>query len=548
MSWWVCALAGALAGFEAGLILAGVQLWQGLMEVGLVGAGPTLPGLGISLVLAVLGGAGIGVVVGYRPGGYAAAVAAGLVLGLLWWVVESLTVLPLLSGVPVTWSADAAEATFGFAVGSLLYGGFTGLGAHLLVAGYSTMRPVTNGERPAGRVRRVVVLGGGFAGISTAQRLERRLSRRADVEVVLVSDSNFLLFTPMLAGVAAGVLEARHISAPVRAACPHTVFHRAVVGGIDPGRRLVHLGPVDAGQPLALGYDHLVLALGAVPNFRGLPGVMEHAWSLKSLDDAVRLRNHILGLLERANVETDPVRRRCQLTFLVAGGGLAGGELVAEVCDLVQDVRRFYPGLDPGELRFVLVHAQDRILPELGSRLAEYARRLGDKGIELLLSATVAEASRDRVVLADGRVLPTRTLVWTAGIRPNPLLSTMGLDLASNGAVVCEPTLQVRGHQDVWAIGDCAAIPDSRDPGRTYPPTAQHAIREGQAAADNIVAALRGRPVRPFRFRTIAILVGLGHQDGVAQVAVECSPGGWRGCCGGACTWRNCPDWRRRFG
>jgi NADH dehydrogenase FAD-containing subunit len=515
----VCAAVGAAAGLVTGLIVAAVQVWQGMMAVGLVGAEPAAPGLGLALLLAVVAGAGFGVVVGYRPRGYAAAIATGLLLGLLWWLVESLTVLPVLAGRPVTWSLADAQATFGFGVGSLLYGGLTGLGVHLGLAGYVRARPPTaTKDRPRCRV---VVLGGGFAGVGVAQRLERRLARRPEVEVVLVSESNFLLFTPMLAGVAAGVLQARHISAPVRAACPNTVFHKATVARVDVDRRVVLLRPgAGAGGGVdELGYDHLVLALGAVPNYRGLPGVAEHAWALKTLDDAVRLREHVLGLLERADVETDPVERRRQLTFVVAGGGFAGTELVAELCDMVHDVRRYYPRLDPAELRFVLVHGQDRILPELDPGLAAYALgRLRGKGIEFLLSAAVAQAIAGHVVLADGQVIPTRTLVWTAGNRPNPLLAALPFAVARTGAVACEPTLRVSRHLNVWAVGDCAAIPDPDEPSRFYPPTAQHALREGKAVADNIVAALRGRPPRPFRHRSIGVLVALGHQQGAAQI------------------------------
>lgn len=515
-----CGAAGGLiAGTVAGAAVRVAELGQGTMTVGLFGGSPTEPALGLALALSAGLGAVVGAVVGHRPRGLPAAVGTGLLLGMLWWIVESLTVLPLLTDRAVSWSAAEAEATFGFLVGSLLYGAVTALGAHLLAGRFVRLWPTPPAD-PA-EPRRVVVVGGGFGGVAAARQLERRLARRTDATVVLVSDRNFLLFTPMLAEVAAGTLHARHISAPVRAACPDTAFRRATVRAVDPTRRQIWLAPSPdpdaAAEPL--GYDHLVLAVGAVPHFRDLPGLAEHAHTLKSLPDAERLRDHVLELLERADSEPDPVERSRLLTFTVAGGGFAGTELIAELVDLVHDVRRFYPNIDPAELRFVLVHSQDRILPELGPELADYALgELRAKGVEFLLGHRVAGADADAVRLADGTVVATRTLVWTAGNRPNPLLAGLGVPLTGNGAVRCDPTLRVAGHREIWAVGDCAAIPDATGSGQTHPPTAQHALREGKLAADNVVAALDGRPARPFRFRTIGLLVALGHQQGAAEL------------------------------
>jgi len=264
-------------------------------------------------------------------------------------------------------------------------------------------------------------------------------------------------------------------------------------------------------------YDQLVLALGATANYRGLPGVAEHGFALKTLEDATRLRNHVIGMLERADVEPDPVERERQLTFVVAGGGFAGAELIAELFDMVHDVRRYYPSIEPELLRFVLVHSQDRILPELPAGLADHSlAQLRGRGIEFVLSARLAGASAEAVVLADGRRLGTRTLVWTAGNRPNPLIATLPVP-RERDAVSCEPTLRVRGLANVWALGDCASVPDVLAPGEFHPPTAQHALRQGKVAGDNIVATLTGRRLKPFRFRTIGLLVSLGHQKGAAE-------------------------------
>lgn len=504
---------GASVGLVAGLLAQLVLVTQHMSTMDFLGAGPARPGVWFAVLLSALAGAVIGAVVGYRPGGHAAAASAGLLLGLLLWAVESLTLVPALTGQPVSWSLADAQAAFPYLIGRLLYGVLTGLGTHHVLGALLRARPPRPVAAPGPPRRRILVLGGGFAGVATAQRLERRLARRTDVEVALVSESNYLLFTPMLAEVAAGAVQARHISAPVRASCPHTVFHHATVRAVDLARRQVWLRRGES-----LSYDHLVLALGATVNFRDLPGVAEHAFALKSLADATRLRDHVLAQLELADVEPDPVVRQRLLTFVVAGGGFAGAELVAELFDMVHDVRRFYPRIEPGQLRFVLVHSQDRILPELSRELADYSlATLRERGIEFLLPARVAEAGPEHVRLADGRLLPTSTLVWTAGNQPNPLVADLPVPRV-RGAVACEPTMRVHQQPAVWALGDCAAVPDLDAPGEFHPPTAQHALRQGKALADNIVAVLNGKPAKPFRFRTIGLLVALGHQQGAAEI------------------------------
>jgi NADH:ubiquinone reductase (H+-translocating) len=518
----MCLATGAVVGLVVGLLVQLVQVAQDMTGMGyadgFVDTGPTEPALlFMVVVLSVLVGVGIGATVGYRPRGHAAATGSGLLIGLLVWVAESLTLLPLLAGQAVTWSIQDAEATFPFLIGRMLFGALTGLGTHQVLATLlRSQSPSTQDQRPAPGYR-VVILGGGFAGVTVARRLEHRLARRTDVEIVLVSDGNYLLFTPMLVGVAAGTLQARHISAPLRACCPRTVCHRARVESVDLARQQVWLRRGDAGAPQPMHYDQLVLALGATANYRGLPGVAEHGFALKTLEDATRLRNHVIGMLERADVEPDPTERERQLTFVVAGGGFAGAELIAELFDMVHDVRRYYPHIEQEWLRFVLVHAQDRILPELPRGLADHSlAELRARGIEFLLPARLAGATADSVLLDDGRRLGTRTVVWTAGNQPNPLVATLPVPLV-RGAVSCEPTLRVRGLPNVWALGDCAAVPDVLAPGEFHPPTAQHALRQGKVVGDNLVATLDGRRLDPFEFRTIGLLVSLGHQKGAAQ-------------------------------
>jgi NADH dehydrogenase len=369
------------------------------------------------------------------------------------------------------------------------------------------------------RKTRIVILGGGFGGLGAARQLERTFWRDPSTEIVLISQSNYLLFTPMLAEVAASALEPQHIGSPVRASLPHIHFRRAEVEMVDTTRQVVRVRSGGSGPPEELPYDHLVLALGSVPHYYGLPGMEAHCFTLKTLEDATKLRNHVIAQLERADLSNDGQERRNLLTFAVAGGGFAGTELIAELCDLVHSVVRYYPTIRAGEPRFILVHSRDRILPELGPELADYAmRKLKARGIEFMLNTRVTGATVEGVLVGEGQLVAARTVVWTAGNQPNPILKTLPCEHSKGGAVVVEPTLRVKGFANLWAVGDCAQIPDPEREGQFYPPTAQHAIREGRAAASNIAAALRGRPLKPFRFRAIGMLVPLGQRTGAAEV------------------------------
>ena len=464
-------------------------------------------------------GAAIGLVVGYRPGGRAAAASGGVLIGLLGWLLFALTVDPLLHGQPPTWSAAAAAAAYRELVADLLHGGVTGL----LVHGALALR--ARGPRAAGapaeprRLSRIVIVGGGFAGLSAARRFQRLALRGAPIDVTLISDSNFLLFTPMLAEVASSSLEPSHISAPIRASVAHTRFRHAAVEDIDTDARTVRLagGP---GPAERIPYDHLVLAVGSVPHFLGLPGVEQHAHTLKDLRDATDLRDHVIGLLERADhVEPDPIERERLLTFVVAGGGFAGAEVIAELFDLVHGVLHYFPGITADEPHFVLVHSRDRILPELSAELAGYALdRLRARGIEFRLGVRVTEATAEDVLLDDGQRIPTRTFIWTAGNRPSPLVAKLGGAHAHNGALVTDPSFRAVGLERVWALGDCAQIPDVDQDGAYFPPTAQHAIRQGKAVADNIAAVISGGTPAEFRFAALGVLVALGHRTAAAEI------------------------------
>ncbi|MCY7340929.1 MAG: NAD(P)/FAD-dependent oxidoreductase [Pseudonocardia sp.] len=509
------ATSGALAGFVTALPVSTLMQYQGMFD----DAGGGVPAWALFIVYMTATGAAIGLVVGYRRRGLAVAASGGVLLGLLAWLLFALSVDPLLHGRLPTWSADAAASAYRELVGGLLHGGVTGAVLHGLLS-WRARRPRSE-PTPAGAppLSRIVIVGSGFAGLSAARRFERLALRGVPVDVTLISDSNFLLFTPMLAEVASSALEPAHISAPVRAAVTHTRFRHCAVQDVDTESRSIRLA-TGAGPAQWVPYDHLVLAVGSVPHFLDLPGVAENARTLKDLDDAVSLREQVIGLLERADhSESDPAERARSLTFVVAGGGFAGAEVVAELFDLVHEVLHYFPGITPDEPRFVLVHSRDRILPELSPELGAYALdRLRARGIEFRLEVRVAAASAQDVLLSNGDRIATSTFVWTAGNRPSPLIATLRGEHAPDGSLITDPTFRVAGLDGVWAVGDCAHIPDLDSDGAPFPPTAQHALRQGKVVADNIASVLAGGVPAEFRFRTLGVLVALGHRTAAAEI------------------------------
>jgi NADH dehydrogenase len=363
---------------------------------------------------------------------------------------------------------------------------------------------------------RVVILGGGFGGIYTALRLEQALARGAALEVTLVNRENFFLFTPMLHEVAASDLDMTHIVNPIRTLLRRVKFIQGEVEAVDLEARQVVVSHGGDGHRHALAYDHLVIALGAVTNFHGLPGVEERALTMKSLGDAIALRHRLVECLEEADPECCRAKTPL-LTVVVAGGGFAGVETVAAVNDFVREALRFYPNLTQAQLRVVLVHDGPVILPELGERLGAYAqRKLTERKVEIRVQTRIAGMSEAGVRLGDGTLIPAKTLVWTAGTAPHPLLATLPCDKA-RGRLVAETSMEVPGWPGVWALGDSAVIPDPHT-GQPYPPTAQHALRQGRVLAENILAAIEGGRKRPFVFKTIGLLASIGQRTGVARI------------------------------
>lgn len=365
--------------------------------------------------------------------------------------------------------------------------------------------------------QRILILGGGFGGLYTALHLEKALARGANLDVTLVNRENFLLFTPMLHEVAASDLEMTHIVSPIRKLLRRVHFVEGHVESIDLGARRVVVSHGSEHHHHDLEYDHLVIALGSVTNFYNLPGVEERALTMKSLGDAIYLRNRLIQLMEEANVECACDVRTPLLSIVVAGGGFAGVETIAAVNDFVREALEFYPGLHEDLLRIVLVHDGPHLLPELGEKLGTYAQqKLAERRVEIRLKTRITGMSENGVGLSDGTAVPAKTLVWTAGTAPNPLLATLPCR-SERGRLVANEYLEVPEWPGVWALGDCAWIPDPRT-GKPYPPTAQHALRQGKVLAGNILAAIQGRPRRPFVFTTIGLLAAIGKRTGVAQV------------------------------
>jgi NADH dehydrogenase len=363
---------------------------------------------------------------------------------------------------------------------------------------------------------RVLILGGGFGGLYAALRLEKSLRPR-EAEVTLVNRENFFLFTPMLHEVAASDLDLSNIVSPVRKLLRKVDFFEGEVDRIDLRARTVTVSHGFERHAHDLPYDALVLALGSVTNFYGLPGLEERALTMKTLADAVHLRNRLIALLEEADTECCAAIRGPLLTVVVAGGGFAGVETVAGINDFVRESLRFYPHLRPGQVRMVLVHPGPVILPELGEELGAYAQKaLAARGVEIRTNVKVTGATDKGVSLDDGTFIPARTIIWTAGTSPNPLLKTLPCR-TERGRLCVEPTLEVPGHPGVFALGDCALIPDRRT-GTPHPPTAQHALREGTVAARNILGMIRGGRRAVFDFSALGQLAAIGRRTGVAKV------------------------------
>jgi NADH:ubiquinone reductase (H+-translocating) len=365
-----------------------------------------------------------------------------------------------------------------------------------------------------GSKKRILILGGGFGGVYTARHLEQLCKRRTDVEIVLVSRDNFLLMTPLLFEVFSGTLDVRDCSFPIRTFLRTTRFVEATVRGIDLERRVAHLVVDEESSELA--YDHLVLALGAKTNREMIEG-SESAFTFKTLADAILLRNHVIERLERADVETDPQRKRQLLTFAIIGGGLVGVELLGEFTAFLDGVTPLYKQVKRTEVRFLLLQGSDRIMPEMNPTLAAYGARVLEKrnGVEIRTNTLVRSIEPSKIHLAD-ETIAADTIVLAAGIVPNPLLAGLPVQKDRHGHIMVDGTMRCPSRPEVWALGDCASIPTVD--GKTYPNLAQHALREARMLARNLLAVLDGKTPQAFVYDTLGMMGSLGHAQAFGQL------------------------------
>ncbi len=454
------------------------------------------------------------------PRAYADSATTAAALGVPAWIFFGVILFPLFGGQTPEWTNQGMRDLFPELIGWVLYGGALGLVSQgLNDLALARFGPEREPAKPAtAQPKHIVILGGGFAGMTTAQNLEEVFGPDRSVSFTLVSETNALLFTPMLAEVAGSSLEPSHISTPLRTSLRRTQVLRGRVSEVNLEERRVRVA-VEGGGARELIYDHVVLALGAVSNYLGLTNVQQHAFDFKSLLDAIRIRNHVIDMFERADREPDREMRRELLTFVIAGGGFAGVELAGALNDFARGILADYPNIDSADLQIVLVHARDRILPELSESLGRYAQAsMAERGVTFRLNCRLSDYRDGVVVISDGEVR-ARTLVWTAGTAPNPLLKTLGIETDRRGALVVESSMAVAGHPEIWAVGDCASLKDSKT-GNPCPPTAQFALREARVLARNIRAVIEGRSPDPFHFDSLGALCVVGHHTACAELTV----------------------------
>jgi NADH dehydrogenase len=391
--------------------------------------------------------------------------------------------------------------------------------------------------------KKILILGGGFAGVQVLRKVQKAFQNDVSVDISLVSRDNFFLFTPMLPEISSGMIESRHIATPVRSFCKRARFYEATVDSVDIQDRNVVITHLLGNQmhnkyhqaeshSHTLNYDYLVLALGSETNFFGMSDVEENSFTIKSLGDAIILRNHVISMLEQADLEHDNEElRKGLMTFVVVGGGFSGVEIVGELNDFVRDsIKEFYHNIDENhDVRIILVNSQDRILPEVSEDLGAFAlQKLRKSGVEMMLNARVSGATSNSVKLHDGSIIPCHTLIWTGGVTSSRLVSSLPCEYDKGGRIIVNNYLQVHRYAGVYALGDCASVTDPHT-GKPYPPTAQHAIREGSVVADNIIAAIkRGFEIgeaeedhsnmTTFDYKTKGVMAEIGKRTGVGDL------------------------------
>ncbi len=372
-------------------------------------------------------------------------------------------------------------------------------------------------ENPSPSLKRILILGGGYGGVGVLKQLQEAFQSDPEVSISLVSQDNFFLHTPLLPEMATGMLASRHIATPIRAFCKRARYYQAKVEQIDLNNNKVTITRTLDNQKRDLEYDYLVTALGGKTNFFGNKNIEKYALTIKTLGDAITLRNHIISILESADQEEDPDVLSKLLTFVVVGGGFSGVETVGEINDFVREsAEKFYRNIDVEKIRIVLISAGEKILPEIGD-LGEYAMEsLTNSGIEIIKNTKLVDAKAEHVVLDNGMKIPCGTLVWAGGVTVDPVISNLETEHSPRGNVVVDKFLKLKNHPNVFALGDCASIMDERT-GKPYPPTAQHAVREAKIVSENIISSVRDEnSQKAFVYQSKGSMAKIGKRDGVA--------------------------------
>ncbi|KAG2477271.1 MAG: FAD-dependent pyridine nucleotide-disulfide oxidoreductase (Modular protein) [Nitrosopumilales archaeon] len=372
-------------------------------------------------------------------------------------------------------------------------------------------------ENPSPSIKRILILGGGYAGVNVLKQLQETFESDTEVSISLVSQDNFFLHTPLLPEMATGMLASRHIATPIRSFCKRARYYQAKVDSIDLNDNKVTISRALDSQKRELEFDYLVIALGGKTNFFGNKNIEKHALTIKTLGDAIVMRNHIISILESADQEEDPNVLSKLMTFVVVGGGFSGVETVGEINDFVKEsVEKFYRNIDPEKIRIILVSAGEKILPEIGD-LGEYAMEsLTKNGVEIIKNTKLVDAEPEQISLDNGMKIPYSTLVWAGGVTVDPVVSKLDTEHSPRDNILVDKFLRIKNHPKVFALGDCASITDERT-GKPYPPTAQHAVREARIASENITSSIKGNDSqKPFVYQSKGSMAKIGKRNGVA--------------------------------
>ena len=374
--------------------------------------------------------------------------------------------------------------------------------------------------------KRIVILGGGFAGLECARKLESHFKNEREIEIILVSEDNFLLFTPMLPQVASGMIETRHIIMPIRTLIDKVIFYESSVKNIDPHGKIVTLMGTSEKRGISLHYDYLVIALGSQTNFFGMNDVEENAYTMKTLNDAVMLRNRIIDMLEQADNEVNPILRKSMLTFVIVGGGFAGIETAGEVMDFLVDSRKYYPKIQKQDIQVVVLEALPSILPGFSEKLAKFANeKLIQRGIDIRLKTAVTSFDGTEVIVkklldsadeSEQNSIQTKTLVWTAGVTPIDTIKN-SIFKTERGKILVNEFLEVVDWPGVFAIGDCCQV-KSPDGSKPQPPTAQVAEAQAETAAHNLYSLIKNKEMKKYDYEFRGQMAVIGKRTGIASV------------------------------